>query len=213
MAESGATAREGRPIEIVVADKSPLVLGALKQLFGAGDAFRLLATASDGQRFLEGVRRMNFDVGIIGWDMPHLDGRGVLQALHGRAGAPRIVVYTGNRDADLPRQAMALGAAGFCHKSEPPERLVETVVAVAAGRMVFPFVDVGTLSSDPLAQLTPRERQLLAALADGKGNARIAREVGISLHTVKFHLKNLYGKLGVDNRAGAVARYLTARGR
>ncbi len=197
------------PIELVVADKSSLVLHALKQIFGADGAYRLLATAADGERFLAAVERLGFDVGVIGWDMPHVDGRGVLQALRDRQASPRIVIYTGNKDADIARQAMALGAAGYCHKSEPPERLLETVAAVAAGRMAFPFVDVSQLSRDPLAGLTARERQLLAALSSGKNNAALARDLGISLHTVKFHLRNLYEKLAVRNKAQAVARYLT----
>lgn len=199
-----------RPVDIVVADKSPLVLAGLKHLLGGHAEFNLLATAADGERFLEAVARLDFDVGVIGWDMPHLDGRGVLEALRQRPRGPRIVVYTGNPDLDLPRQAMALGAAGFCHKSDPPERLLDTVATVAAGRMAFPFLDVRRLAEDPLAGLTARERELLAALAKGSTNAGIAREFDISVHTVKFHLKNLYEKLGVANRAQAVAHYLKA---
>ncbi|MBI3453357.1 MAG: helix-turn-helix transcriptional regulator [Rhodospirillales bacterium] len=77
--------------------------------------------------------------------------------------------------------------------------------------MVFPFVDVRRIGEDPLSTLTARERELLAALARGRSNAGIARDLGISLHTVKFHLKNLYEKLGARNRAEAVARYLTVQ--
>ena len=150
-------------------------------------------------------------MGIIGWEMPYLDGRGVLQSLRSRVDAPRLIVYTGSPNPDVPRQAMTLGAAGFCSKREPPEQLLDTIIAVAAGRMVFPFIDVSSLASDPLAGLTPRERELLASLAGGLTNQQMASQLDISLNTVKFHLKNLYDKLGVGNRAQAVAFYLKGR--
>ncbi|WP_029007642.1 LuxR C-terminal-related transcriptional regulator [Azospirillum halopraeferens] len=200
-----------KTIDIVVADKSPLVLRAMVKLFEDDERFNLLATASDGERFLEAVRRFPFDVGVIGWEMPFLSGRGALERLKGRPGAPRIVVYTGSSDPTASRSAMMLGAAGFCNKSEPPERLLDICAAVAAGRMAFPFVDVSSLSDDPLGRLTARERTLLESLTTGRTNAQLARELGISVHTVKFHLKNLYDKLGVGNRAQAVALSMSRR--
>lgn len=201
------------PIEVVIADKNPLVRAGLEQLFAQDDRFRLLATTVDGERFLRAVEMLSFDVAVIGWSMPHLSGRGVLQALRGRPGGPRIVVYTGSDDPDTPRQVMALGGAGYCSKTDVPEQLLETVAAVAAGRMVFPFVDVRTLSNDPLAGLTCRERELLAALATGRTTKQIAADLDISANTVKFHLKNLYGKLNIANRAQAVAVYVGSQAR
>lgn len=195
-------------IDIAVAEKSPLVQGGLKALFGADSRFRIVAMAADGERFVEAVSRLSFDIGIIGWEMPYLSGAGVLTALRGREDAPRIIVYTGTPDPDVPRQAMALGAAGFCHKKDPPERLIEAVLSVARGGMSFPYVDVRLLELNPLATLTDREREILAALSEGMTNQQLAASLEISLNTVKFHLKNLYGKLGVDNRAQAVAKYL-----
>lgn len=197
-------------IDVVIADKSPLVLSGLTQLFDKDDRFGLLATAPDGERFMEAVVRLNFDVGIVGWDMPYMEGRAVLQAVRQleQDPPPRIIIYTGNPSPEIPRMVMHLGGAGFCSKREPPERLMETVLSVADGRMVFPFMDLSDSSIDPLGDLTGREQELLSSLAQGLTNAQISGELGISLNTVKFHLKNLYGKLHVRNRAQAVARYL-----
>jgi|TARA_Y100000294_G_scaffold125362_3_gene116751 two-component system nitrate/nitrite response regulator NarP len=194
-------------IDLVIADKSPLVLAGLTQMFGEDDRFDLLATAADGERFMEAVDRLSFDVGVIGWQMPYMDGGEVLEALGEREDAPRIVVYTGEPSASVPRQVMLKGGAGFCSKRDKPEILLETVIAVAEGRMAFPFVDMSKPQEDPFDALTARERELLAALADGLTNSAIAREFDISVNTVKFHLKNLYGKIGVANRAQAVALY------
>ncbi|UCH75188.1 MAG: response regulator transcription factor [Rhodospirillales bacterium] len=195
-------------IDIAIADKSPIVQSGLRAMFEDDGRFRVVAVTADGERFLDAVGRLSFDVGVVGWEMPYLSGDALLRVLRGREDAPRVVVYTGSRDLDVPRQAMALGAAGFCHKSDPPERLIETVLAVARGRMAFPYVDVRLLEMNPLAGLTDREREILAALAEGMTNQQLASALNISLNTVKFHLKNLYGKLGVENRAQAVAKYL-----
>lgn len=78
--------------------------------------------------------------------------------------------------------------------------------------MVFPFMDMSSSDADPLGGLTVREQELLDSLTQGLTNAQIAGDLGISMNTVKFHLKNLYGKLNVRNRAQAVARYLRVGG-
>lgn len=202
-----------RPIDLVIADKNPLVLSGLKQLFAEDKRFRVIATATDGERFLAAVERLSFDVGVIGWVMPYVDGAGILERLRERPEAPRIVVYTGSPEADIPREVMALGGAAFVTKKDPPERLMEVVASVAGGQMIFPMVDVRRLYDDPLMGLTPRERQLLEQLAEGASNGQIAGRLAVSVNTVKFHLKNLYEKCGVRNRAQAVAFYLTQRRR
>ncbi|MDH3335247.1 MAG: response regulator transcription factor [Rhodospirillaceae bacterium] len=199
-------------IEIVVADKSPLVLSGLVSIFERDERFHLVATAADGERFVEAVERLNFDIGIIGWNMPYLSGQGVLQALQKSNKAPRVVVFTGNGSPDIPRQVMRFGGAGFCSKMDHPNILIETVLAVSEGRMVFPFMDMSRQGADPFSGLTSREQELLASLSRGRTNQQIAGDLSISLNTVKFHLKNLYGKLDVKNRAQAVACYLNTSG-
>ncbi len=198
-----------KTIDIVVSDKSPLIQVGLATLFDGDDRFALKATASDGERFLEAIQRLDFDIGIIGWVMPYLNGKGVLKKMLEIEGSkPKIIVYTGSSAPDVPRQVMQLGGAGFCQKSESPERLIETILAVSEGQMVFPFMDMRNNVNDPFDLLTGREQELLIALSEGNTNTQIATELKISLNTVKFHLKNLYSKLNVKNRAQAVTCYL-----
>lgn len=199
------------PVRVVLADRSPVVLSGLERIFSEDERFRVVAVAADGERFLEAVDRLSFQVGIIGWAMPYLDGRGVLQALRDRAAAPRIVVYADSPTGDLPGTVMSLGGAGFCTNNAPAGELLDTVAAVADGRMVFPYIDVRTLDTDPFVALTRREKELLALLRAGRPAASIAADLGISVNTVKFHLKNLYAKLGVNNRTQAVTAYLSAQ--
>ncbi|MSP20539.1 MAG: response regulator transcription factor [Alphaproteobacteria bacterium] len=199
------------PIRVVLADRHPVVISGLERIFSEDPRFRVVAVAADGERFVEAVDRLSFHVGVVGWIMPYLDGRGVLQALRDRTQTPRIVIYADDPSPDVPGQAMALGAAGFCSNSAPAGALLETVAAVADGRMVFPYLDVRTLDTDPFVSLTQRERELLSLLRAGRPAANIAADLGISVNTVKFHLKNLYGKLGVHNRTQAVNAYLSAQ--
>lgn len=201
----------GSPISVVVADKSSLVRAGLQALLNEDERFELVGVAENGEQFLTLVDRQRFQVGIVGWVMPGIGGRGVLDRLRDRSDAPRVVIYTGDPSSDIPRQAMRLGAAGFCSKSEPPSQLLDSVVRIAKGQMIFPFVDVRGLHSCPLSSLTPRERELLAALSEGNSNAQLAARFEISVQTVKFHLKNVYEKLGIGNRAQAVALYVSEK--
>ena len=197
------------PISVVVADKSSLVRAGLQGLLDEDERFELVGIAENGEQFLTLVDQQPFQVGIVGWVMPGIGGRGLLDSLRDRPNAPRVVIYTGDPSTDVPRQVMRLGGAGFCSKSEPPSQLLDTVARVATGQMIFPFVDVRGLHNCPLSTLTPRERELLAALSEGDSNAQLASRFEISIQTVKFHLKNVYEKLGIGNRAQAVALYIS----
>jgi DNA-binding NarL/FixJ family response regulator len=163
-----------------------------------------------GAAFLVFVEENPADVAIIGWSLPDMTGAEVLSTLKRRHGTTRIIVYTGEPGKDVLRQAVRLGAWGFISKSDEPAILVEAIASVARGRMSLPYIDLQTLTSDPLGELTARERELLVALANGWTNLQIASRTGISRNTVKYHLKNLYDKLGVSNRAMAVALYISA---
>ncbi|MDX1422063.1 MAG: response regulator transcription factor [Kiloniellales bacterium] len=198
-------ASAGRVVDVALADKNPLVLSALSELLDRDPRFNLVLTVKTSSAFLQSVARTRVDIGVIGWALPPGGGGAILETLRDQPEAPRIVVYSGGLDPDLARKVMGFGAAGFCSKSEAPERLLDTIAAVAAGQMVFPYVDVRGLHSDPWDHLTPRERELLAALAKGDSNDQIARALGLSINTVKFHLRNLYDKLAIKNRAQAVA--------
>ncbi len=199
-------------IRIVTADKNTLILQGLKSVLGSDKRYELVAQVQTGGHFLDVCDALDFEIGIIGWELPDMSGQRVLEAVSERSGHKRLIVYTGASGAEVIRRVMKHGGYGFCCKTEPIDRLVDTVNAVANGRMCFPFIDVKSLYVDPLGQLTARERELLAALADGWTNHQIANRFGISQNTVKFHLKNLYDKLEIKNRAMAAALYASRVG-
>lgn len=199
------------PIDLSLADGNPLVLTAMSELFDRDPRFSLVATSSTAEGFLGAVMRVPVAVAVIDWTLPALGGQKLIEVLRDQPGAPRIVVYGDGRGGEVARLAMIAGAAGFVGRNGPVEKLLDTCVAVAGGQMVFPFLDVRELQADPISQLTRRERALLEALSKGLTNKDLARDFDISANTVKFHLSNLFEKLGVRNRAQAIAFYYSSR--
>lgn len=194
---------------VAIADKNPVVRSGLRDFIARDGRFDVLDALPTGAAFLASIEQHPADIGIIGWSLPDMNGGEVLSALKRRHSPTRIIVYTGEPGKDVLRQAVRLGAWGFISKSDEPAMLVDTIAAVARGRMSLPYIDLQALTTDPLGELTARERELLTALANGWTNLQIASRIGISRNTVKYHLKNLYDKLGVSNRAMAVALYMS----
>ena len=201
---------QAQQISVALADSNMLVLSAMSEIFDRDPRFSLSSTASTAEGFLATVMRVPVQVGIVDWRLPALGGQKLIEVLRDHPDAPRILVY-GDNAGDLPRQALSAGAAGFSPRNGPVEGLLETCVAVAAGQMVFPFLDVRELQTDPIYQLTKRERALLEALSRGLSNRQLAAEFGISANTVKFHLSNLYEKLSISSRTQAVAFFFSSR--
>ena len=127
--------RHQRPIRIGVADKSPLVQAALTHIFEADPRFELIGVWPDGEGLLQAVDDCDLDVVICGWVIGPGDGKYILDRLRMRPNAPRVVIYTGAASDAIPAQAMAHGAAAYVSKSERPELLLDTIEAVAEGRV------------------------------------------------------------------------------
>lgn len=195
-------------VHVGLADKNPLIQAALKHLLSEDGRFELTFVASNCEDFLANIEANPIEVGVIGWIIGPCDGRYILDHLNAQENAPRIIVYTGDANKIVPSQVMTHGGAAFVSKSEQPGVLLDTIAAVAAGRMVFPYIDVRSIYDNPLSTLTRREMEVLADLASGRTNKQIARDLGISLNTIKFHVRNLFQKLGVNSRGQAISMYL-----
>src|SRR5262245_22410952 len=129
------------------------MLQALAEVFERDLRFSLVAAVKTAEGFLEAVLRAPVPVGVIDWTLPMLGGERLIEILRSRSPDPRIVVYASSSDPDLPRRAMAAGAAGFCTRETAPERLLDIVAGVAGGQMVFPYLDVRGLRRDPAEDL------------------------------------------------------------
>lgn len=193
---------------IVICDKNPVIRTGLVEILTRDGRFEIVSAVSTGGALLQLLESCAVDIAVIGWQLPDMTGGELLAELKKRGSRVRPIIYTGEQSHDVLRCTIKSGAWGFMSKSDEPQVLVETISSVSHGRVSFPFVDMEALAKDPLDVLTVRERELLAALADGWSNLQIAARIGISRNTVKYHLKNLYDKLDVHNRAMAVALYM-----
>lgn len=195
---------------IVLADDHALVLEGLKALLDSEDDMEVVATTTSGTGLLEVLRSRRPDLAVLDLEIGDPDGLQCLERIHLEKLPVRVVVLTAHSDPRMMRAAFEKGAAGFAMKSEPPRQTVATIRQVARGQMVFPLATrQGPGRAERVrASLTERELAVLAALSEGLSNARIARRLSISENTVKFHLQNLYLKLGARTRTEAVAWFL-----
>jgi DNA-binding NarL/FixJ family response regulator len=196
---------------IVLADDHALVLEGLKALLDSEDDMEVVATATSGAGLLDAVRSRRPDVAVVDLQLGDVNGLECLDRIVAEKLPVKVLILTADTDPRVMRSAWERGAAGFAMKSEPPRQTVATIRQVARGQMVFPLA-TRQASSGPVDRvkesLTDRELAVLAALSEGLTNARIARRLGITENTVKFHLQNLYLKLGARTRTEAVAWYL-----
>lgn len=197
-------------IDIMVADSNPLVLSAMSEIFERDPRFSLVATSATAEGFLGTVMRVPVQVGVIDWNLPVLGAAKLIEVLREHENAPRLVVY-GDAVGDTPRLAMQAGAAAFAPRSGEVDGLLEICADVAAGKMVFPFIDVRKMQQDPIHSLSRKERAIMEALAKGMTNRELSKALQISTNTVKFHLSNIYEKLSVRNRAQAIAYYYSSQ--
>lgn len=200
-----------KQIDIMLGDGNPLVLSAMSELFERDPRFSLVATSATAEGFLGMVMRVPVKVCVIDWNIPALGAEKLIEVLRVQENGPRIVVYGHDTDPAVPRQAMASGAAAFVSRSAPIDSLVQTCLDAAEGKMVFPYLDIRDLRTDPIATLSRKERALLDALAEGLTNKQLAARMEISTNTVKFHLSNIFDKLSVRNRAQAIAHFYASK--
>ncbi len=195
---------------VAIGESNPLVLSSLSTVFESDPRFSLVSTSNTAEAFIGMVIRVPVDIGVIDWELAQMGGKRLLETLRDQPNSPRVVVYA-TRTESTVQKAMQAGAAGFCSRDSSPKELMEICASVAAGKMVFPFMDIRSINQNPLTSLTEREFTLLEALATGMTNRELAKSLEISENTVKFHLSNIYDKIGANNRAKAVALFLTLR--
>ena len=196
-------------IELSLADGNPLMLSALSEIFERDERFSLVSTTATAESFLQAALMVPSAVAVIDWGLPTLGAEKVIQILREQEASIRVVACSHGDTVDIPKRAMAAGAAGFFSHNESPEKLLEGVIEVAEGKMVFPYLDVRDLH-DPLQSLTKTEKNLLGSLALGRTNKELALDHNVTINTVKFHLRNMYEKLSVNNRAQAIAYYYSS---
>ncbi|MEK4241326.1 response regulator transcription factor [Janibacter sp. FSL W8-0316] len=197
-------------VRVVVVEDHPVTRMGVVALLGQDERIEVVGEAGAGEDALGVVAREHPDVVVTDLRLGDgLDGVGVTSAVRGTRPAPSVLVLTTyDTDRDIVR-AVEAGAAGYLLKDADPARITDAVIRAAAGETVLsPDLAQRVVAriSRPQADLSPREVEILAAVARGLSNREIARALVISEATVKTHLVHVFTKLEVDSRTAAVAR-------
>ncbi len=184
---------------MVLGDDHTLVRQGIKALLETS-SIRVEGESGDGRELVRVVRALRPDVAVVDVSMPLLNGLEAARRIEQVSPGTRVLILSMYPDPGYVAWARRLGAKGYVLKDEAPQRLIEAVRAVAAGGEYFP-PGAAPAQDNPL---TPREREVLQLIAEGKRNAEIADVMVRSLHTVRNHRARLMRKLGAHNAADLV---------
>jgi two-component system response regulator DesR len=193
-------------IRVLLAEDQLLVLDALAILLGREPDIEVVATARDGAEAVRLAAELRPDVALLDVEMPGLDGIEATRAIKSVSPATTVAILTTFDRPGYLERSLDAGATGFLLKDEPVEALARHIRRLHAGeRVVDPTLAVHALIAGR-CPLSAREREVLAAAADGASVAEIARRLGLSEGTVRNYLSLAIQKLGVANRAQAVQK-------
>ena len=199
-------------IRVVVADDHGVVRSGLERLLAGEDDVELVGAAADGEEAVQLAAERTPDVVLMDLSMPRVDGIEAIGRIRAERPETRVIVLTSFVDEDRMLPAVRAGAVGYLLKDVSPPDLVSAIRAVhAGGTLLHPTVvdelvrEVSRDGEAPAATcpLTAREREVLTLIARGRANKAIAFDLGVAEKTVKTHVSNILGKLGLSDRTQA----------
>lgn len=201
------------PLRILLADDHEVVREGLRSILNRRtDEFIVVAEAADGEEAVTQWSLHRPDVGLLDLRMPRLDGVGAIRAIRAAESTAKLVILTTyDTDEDI-YQGLRAGARGYLLKDADRGEILEAIRTVARGGTHLPPAVAGKLATHVDGDApTPKEIEVLRAIADGLTNKQIARALSIAEGTVKTHVKSLFSKLGASSRTEAV-KMANARG-
>jgi two-component system nitrate/nitrite response regulator NarL len=203
----------GTRTTVLIADDHPLFRAAIARVIADEPELELVAEASNGRAALEKIRELAPDVAVIDVRMPELDGSDVLTALRDEGLATNVVFLSAFLDSKTVYDAVAAGAHAYLSKEAETDEIVTAIRAAARGETILgPEVQTGLAEqirfreeNESRPRLSEREQEVLGLIAQGLSAPEIGERIHLSTATVKTHLQHLYEKLGVSERAAAVA--------
>lgn len=203
-------------IRLLIVDDHPAFRRGLELMLSDVDDIEVVAQAASGEEAVELAAQVPPDVVLMDLRMPGLDGIESTRRLKRLHSSLSVVVLTMFEDDASVFAAMRAGARGYVLKGADQDEIERAVRAAAAGeaifgpaiadRVILHFARGGDHPRSTFPSLTQREREVLSLIANGKGNAAIAHELGINLKTVRNHVSNVFTKLHVSDRASAIVK-------
>jgi len=194
-------------IRVLVADDHAVVRQGLRTFLELQDDIEVVADVADGRQALDAVAEHEPDVVLMDLVLPVVDGVEAIRRIAAERPQTRVIALTSFLDDDKLFPAVRAGAAGYLLKDVEPQELVKAIRTVHGGEaLLHPAVaarlmeEVAGGKQEAADPLTPREREVVELIARGLSNKRIAAELGIAEKTVKAHVSNVLGKLGLSDR-------------
>ncbi|MGH2960561.1 MAG: response regulator [Solirubrobacterales bacterium] len=202
-----------RTIDVVVVEDHPMYRDALTRAIRSRNDMSVVAECGSGREALELLRDLQPQVCVLDLGLPDIEGTEVLAHVISEQLPTRVLVLSGDADSDVVYTLLEAGATGFELKTTGPGQLVDSIAKVGRGETVLPSELLTGLAeqirahrSAPVLALTERELQILREVAEGHSAAEIADTLHLAESTIKTHLARIYDKLGVSERAAAVAQ-------
>ena len=194
-------------LKVLIADDHPLMLQGIRRALEASENIEIVGEARSGEEVLALVERRKPDLVLLDLHMPGLGGLGCVAELKRSCPELKTVVISASDDRVSIDAALLAGASAYILKSVSPMDIPSVLRQASTGAVYHvpsaaPRSDERATAGGP--ELTPRETTILMAVADGLTTKAISQDLWLSEHTVKFHLTNIYRKLGVSNRSAAV---------
>lgn len=198
------------PLKVLIADDHPLMLAGIRRVLGRSDDIEVVGEARSGTEVMRLIESRRPQLALLDLRMPGLSGAEAIEQIRSTWPNVRVVVLSASEDRASIDSALKAGASAYVIKSVHPDDIASVLRQVVAGTTFYtvPRSAGSSDGHDSLPALTDRERAILEAVAAGRTTAEISKELWISEHTIKFHLTNVYRKLGVSNRTAAVRRAL-----
>jgi DNA-binding NarL/FixJ family response regulator len=205
----------GGAIRVLIADDHPLIIAGVRRTIEQSEDFEVVGEARSAPELMNLIERRGPDIVLLDLRMPGVAGVEHIQGIRERWPDVKVVVLSACDDRPSIDGALNAGANAYMLKTTTPVDIASVLRQVARGAVFHapstpPVVGV-TSSESQRPVLTEREQTILGAVGAGLTTAAISRELWVSEHTIKFHLTNIYRKIGVSNRAGAV-RYALEHG-
>jgi two-component system nitrate/nitrite response regulator NarL len=213
-----AVAPQRKKVRVVVADDHPVYREGVVRALTASGQVEVVAEAEEGRAALSEIQNQAPDVALLDYKLPGLDGVAVVHAVVRDKLPTRVLLLSAFTDSSLVYEALQTGAAGYLPKEAKRDQIVDSVLACARGETVVPpeltsglVSEIRMRAVDEGPALTDREREILRMIAAGKSLPEIAGELYLGVTTVKTHVQHVYEKLGVSDRAAAVAEAMRRR--